>query len=377
MCLPNVFLIGASKAGTTSLVDYLANTTGVHFVQRGIHKFDKHNEIHRFDRSSYSGNWKSIELYHEWASSPVVPSVHEIVVHYTPHYLYAPTVPFEIATFYPSNKEMYFISLLRDPVERMVSSYWFKNSHLFQGTDRGSAENFELVYSSQVKKRADFEFCVGKGISEFLKIHQKPAMVPEFCSSAEKASRGITCRYIRVTLLLLDLFFECHGVNDHHGNWAENNRTASPFLTFRCQRRTRSPGLSTGREALRRSLEHCFGDRLRHRSLGWDHLDKSIYFDQLVRWLMNFPHPADFLFVRSEEFFARPRETVARLLTEHLRPRFPHSTASPNLANWSSEVKRLHRPNALAVDQQLSTQQIAKLREFFSLYNRALFSLLS
>ena len=32
---------------------------------------------------------------------------------------------------------MKFIVLLRDPVQRAMSSYWFKNSEKFQGEDRG------------------------------------------------------------------------------------------------------------------------------------------------------------------------------------------------------------------------------------------------
>jgi hypothetical protein len=34
-------------------------------------------------------------------------------MHYTPHYIYAPSVPYEVRQFYPNAKEMKFILLLR------------------------------------------------------------------------------------------------------------------------------------------------------------------------------------------------------------------------------------------------------------------------
>ena len=92
-CLPNVFLIGASKAGTTSVANFLLNKIdGVSFVNRRITKRDKHMEVHRFDRNTYPYSFQFLEMGTEWASAPLVTDVDEIVIHYTPHYLYAPTV---------------------------------------------------------------------------------------------------------------------------------------------------------------------------------------------------------------------------------------------------------------------------------------------
>ena len=71
----------------------------------------------------------------EWASSPLIPlekirKNRTIIIHYTPHYLYAPTVPFESKDFYPHSNRIKFVVILRDPLERSLSSYWFHNSHL-------------------------------------------------------------------------------------------------------------------------------------------------------------------------------------------------------------------------------------------------------
>ena len=136
-CLPNVLFIGASKCGTTSLVSYMAHHNGIKFVSRRIHKDDKHREVHRFDRNTFGMALQSLELGDEWASSPIVSSPNVSVVHYTPHYLYAPTVPFEVKRFYPHESELKFVVMLREPVKRAWSSYWFHNSHLIQGEDQG------------------------------------------------------------------------------------------------------------------------------------------------------------------------------------------------------------------------------------------------
>ena len=137
-CLPNVLFIGASKCGTTSVVDYLSQLPNISFVNRRIHKKDKHREVHRFDRNTFNWALKSIDLADEWASTPIVNSENATVIHYTPHYLYAPTVPYEMKRFYPHATELKFIAMLREPVSRAWSSYWFHNSHLLRGNDSGT-----------------------------------------------------------------------------------------------------------------------------------------------------------------------------------------------------------------------------------------------
>jgi hypothetical protein len=153
-CLPNVFVIGSSKSGTTSFIDNLSRRKEIFFARRGIHSYDKHSEIHRFDRVSFRSNWKYLELLHEWSSSPLVNSSDDLVVHYTPHYMYAPTVPFDMQSFYPVDpSQLKFIILLRNPVDRLISSYWFKNSKLFQKIDRGSVDDLMRQTWKGMQKR--------------------------------------------------------------------------------------------------------------------------------------------------------------------------------------------------------------------------------
>jgi len=134
--------------------------SNVYFIKRRIHQKgswnlivvfinlillwspDKHKEVHRFDRNTFGWTIRGIELADELASSPLFPLAdlerfNPAVIHYTPHYLYAPTVPFEMRRFYPHPEQLKFIVMLRDPVERAISSYWFQNSHIFKGVNKG------------------------------------------------------------------------------------------------------------------------------------------------------------------------------------------------------------------------------------------------
>jgi len=139
-CLPNVLFIGASKCGTTSLINYLSQTIHIYLVKRRIHPTDYHREIHRFDRQTYQWAIPTIDLLDEWSSSPYLTSISDdnILIHYTPHYLYAPTVPFEVKQFYPNAQDLKLIVMLRNPVDRAWSSYWFSNSHLLKQKDQGN-----------------------------------------------------------------------------------------------------------------------------------------------------------------------------------------------------------------------------------------------
>jgi hypothetical protein len=148
-CLPNIFFIGASKCGTTSISRLLYQTPGVHFVRRHVEQQDKHMEVHRFDRNTfpYASTW--LETADELASSPALSDPDEPLIHYTPHYLFAPTVPFEMHDFFarrPGNliRELKFIVSLRNPVNRAMSSYWFKNSKISNGVGNKKSNKVDV-----------------------------------------------------------------------------------------------------------------------------------------------------------------------------------------------------------------------------------------
>jgi hypothetical protein len=163
-CLPNTFLIGASKCGTTSLIEYLDKQPRIKLINRHITIRDHHREIHRFDRNTYVSSWKWLELAEEWASAPIVNDPNTVVIHYTPHYLYAPTVPMDMLHFYPQDDKhpIKFIILLRNPVKRALSSYWFSRSHLFgkDKLDSGDINEFTQLAQYEIQQRQIYDNCM-------------------------------------------------------------------------------------------------------------------------------------------------------------------------------------------------------------------------
>lgn len=117
-----------------------------------------------------------IDIADELASSPLIRNKSQPMVHYTPHYLYAPTVPFEMRKFYPNPDTLKFLVMLREPVSRAISSYWFKNSHMFdeKEKDRGSVEHFTKQAYKMMVERQRYDYCRKqyKGMDEMTILKQ-------------------------------------------------------------------------------------------------------------------------------------------------------------------------------------------------------------
>jgi hypothetical protein len=106
--LPDFLVLGAAKAGTTSLARWLEAHPDV-FVP-------PQKELHFFDRDR---NWsRGPEWYAEFfAAAPPGSRAGEA----SPSYLYVPEVADRIATLLPHAK---LLAVLRNPVDRAYSHYW-------------------------------------------------------------------------------------------------------------------------------------------------------------------------------------------------------------------------------------------------------------
>jgi hypothetical protein len=105
--LPDFLVIGAQRAGSTSLFAQLCAHPGV--------AAPSHKEIHYFDLQSFRGP--------RWYRShfpPVASSRGRITGEASPYYLFHPAVPARVAEALP---EVRLIALLRDPVARAYSHY--------------------------------------------------------------------------------------------------------------------------------------------------------------------------------------------------------------------------------------------------------------
>jgi len=111
--LPDFLIIGAQRAGTTSLYSYLA--------QHWLVVSAMHKEIHYFDVSFHRGlSWYRAHFPLSSALQQASSPTRSITGEATPNYLFSPLAAERVASVVP---EARLIVLLRNPVER-AHSHW-------------------------------------------------------------------------------------------------------------------------------------------------------------------------------------------------------------------------------------------------------------
>jgi len=120
MPIPNLFIIGAMKSGTTSLHNYLNSHPDVFMCE-------PKEPSYFVEEKNYSKgeNWY-LDLFQ---GAGVAPIVGESSTDYTKLPVYK-GVPEKIKQFNPDAK---FIYIMRDPVERIISHYWYSISTTAKG----------------------------------------------------------------------------------------------------------------------------------------------------------------------------------------------------------------------------------------------------
>ena len=117
-CLPNRQIVGAQKNGTSSLYRYSIQHPNIH------KSYSK--EVHYFD-GGLAPKVNSLDLGINWyrAHVPLGAAVKQgdICLDATPLYLFNPQVAKRIYECIPHNK---IIILLRNPIERAISQYFFR-----------------------------------------------------------------------------------------------------------------------------------------------------------------------------------------------------------------------------------------------------------
>ena len=74
-----------------------------------------------------------------------------------------------------------FVVILREPVSRAVSSFWFKDGH--------TVEQAMAIFERQMRERAQIDRCV-RGAREWYRGHLRPTP-PSSCSALTASPRGI------------------------------------------------------------------------------------------------------------------------------------------------------------------------------------------
>lgn len=114
---PDALIIGVRKGGTRALINFLSTHPKVVRAKGEVHFFDKEYHLNR-----------GINYY--LSQLPPVPDG-SVLIEKTPAYFVTPTAPDAIHLFHPGIK---LILMVRDPVERIVSSYaQFLEKHVQNG----------------------------------------------------------------------------------------------------------------------------------------------------------------------------------------------------------------------------------------------------
>lgn len=165
---PHFMILGASKCGTSSLARYLLAEPSFVFQSRAggaitlddaecrdMGKWDT-LEVHSFDVRAFSEDFmtKRNEMV-----TPTQQNLEDALLgSVTPHYLFHPLVPFRLAKMIPLGfaAKMKFVVVLRDPVERAMSSFWFKKG--VEVEKQGAEESLtagmrrRVLYEKKVRK---------------------------------------------------------------------------------------------------------------------------------------------------------------------------------------------------------------------------------
>ena len=119
---PDFLIIGAQKAGTTSLFSWLIQHVDV--------VGPRMKELHFFDR-----RWVDSKVGDYWADFPLRVHMNAaarvrrrtvVTGEATPYYLFHPLVPQRVHSVLPDVK---LVVVLRDPVQRAISHYWHEVNH--------------------------------------------------------------------------------------------------------------------------------------------------------------------------------------------------------------------------------------------------------
>ena len=144
---PNFFIVGAAKAGTTSLYTYLKNTPGIYMSE--------HKEPHYFIDNMKTGNYDESEYLQLFKKVKNEKAIGEA----STGYLIDPSSAKCIHDKIPDAK---IIILLRDPVERAFSSYLMYTTRTKK--DFSSHEIFLETFGTEYGLKYDKNPYLGRGL---------------------------------------------------------------------------------------------------------------------------------------------------------------------------------------------------------------------
>jgi hypothetical protein len=176
---PDFVIIGARKAGTTSLYNYLVEHPSVlPALMKEIHFFTSNYEK---GERWYRGNFPMrLEqwLFEKTRKYPIITG------EATPNYYYDPQTPARLRAMFPDAK---LIFIMRDPISRAFSDY---NHDVRHGRFRPSENPFENVVEKEI------EFLTGRGNDLF----KQPNAFKLVNTNCRHLARGLYAKHLRLWL---------------------------------------------------------------------------------------------------------------------------------------------------------------------------------
>eukprot|EP01034_Spumella_vulgaris_P028606 gene28606-35491_t len=202
---------------------------------------------------------------------------------------------------------MRFVVMLRSPVDRALSSYWFRRSHLFSetGGDEGSIEEFLVLAKQEMQDRHIYEQCMSRHMTAASPRYRAfdtalTTLNGSHSTPPHHLSFHIDREYKRANLY----------VSNNNNNGDINDIADSGHISHQ----TAATSDDMDETLLYHSLVECYGASLRSPTLGHRHLDKGVYVDQIARWLDAGFRREQFLFVGLSDLQNAPQETFQKVL---------------------------------------------------------------
>ncbi len=158
--LPNLILLGAQRAGTTSLHAHIGLHPGV--------CLSRTKEVHYFDNYQDQGlDWyRSHFPTRRWVEARSRDLGYEIAVgEGSPYYLFHPAVPARVQAVLPATR---LVVVLRDPVERALSHFRLERRRGFE-----PIADFERAWESEAERLAGAEARLSAGNTAFDEAHNR------------------------------------------------------------------------------------------------------------------------------------------------------------------------------------------------------------
>lgn len=174
-CYPDLMFVGESKCGSTSIAAYMLAHPQVILQTKdhGLSGWEVNSsvpisvqdlgdkkvswEAHVFDKHRASNSMLEVE---NWNTVPLVPAGevgNYLQMHYTPNYIYYPDTPFHILDLYPNARSIKYFAILREPVERAVSSWKFHHV-------TAEVRSFDKAVNAGISQRRALEACYAKSL---------------------------------------------------------------------------------------------------------------------------------------------------------------------------------------------------------------------